>query len=121
MRLVLCSFTVNESTKVLGQKLIKSKVEELISAGKMTKTGTECIEIAKANGSWEILDSVEALIIPPNLEAELKARAKAMDFFLSLSNSKIKTLLAWVVMAKRPETRQKNLINCLECRTRTIA
>ncbi|ACE06207.1 hypothetical protein Aasi_0836 [Candidatus Amoebophilus asiaticus 5a2] len=50
-------------------KVNKEKVQKLIDGGTMTKAGLESIEIAKQNGSWTILDEVEALIIPNDLEA----------------------------------------------------
>lgn len=80
----------------------------------MTQAGLNCIEIAKQNGSWEILDSVEELTIPKDLEIELKSKANAMDFFLSLSKSIRKAMLQWLVLAKRPETRQKRIAEIAE-------
>lgn len=45
-------------------KINNAKVKHLIAAELMTQAGLESIEIAKGNGSWEILDHVEELIIP---------------------------------------------------------
>jgi uncharacterized protein YdeI (YjbR/CyaY-like superfamily) len=45
-------------------KINKEKVSELIESGLMTDAGYKSIETAKQNGSWAILDEVEALIIP---------------------------------------------------------
>ena len=71
--------------------------------------GLSCIEIAKENGSWEILDNVEELIIPKDLESELEAKENAMDFFLSLCKSVRKAMLQWLVLAKRKETRENRI------------
>lgn len=75
----------------------------------MTRAGYECIEAAKQNGSWAILDEVEELKIPEDLEKAFTAKQGAKDYFLSLSKSQRKAILQWLVLAKRPETRQKRI------------
>jgi uncharacterized protein YdeI (YjbR/CyaY-like superfamily) len=50
----------------------KEKIKQLIDNGLMTKAGLLSIETAKQNGSWIILDGVEELIIPKDLEGNLK-------------------------------------------------
>src|SRR6478672_9351967 len=47
----------------------KARVQRLIADGRMTPAGLAAIERAKANGSWETLDSVERLEIPDDLAA----------------------------------------------------
>ena len=90
-------------------KINKEKVEKLIQNNKMTKAGLKCIEIAKQNGSWTILDQVEALIEPEDLQRELANYKGAKQFFDSLNNSVKKGLLYWIISAKRTETRQKRI------------
>lgn len=90
-------------------KVNKEKVQRLIEAGLMFKAGLESIAAAKQNGSWEILDAVEELIIPEDLERAFKARGGSGDFFLSLSKSVRKAILQWLVLAKLPETRQRRI------------
>lgn len=65
----------------------KEKVRRLIEEGLMTKRGLESIEIAKGNGSWTLLDDIEALLIPADLEVEFQKRLNAKSYFLSLSKS----------------------------------
>ena len=100
--------------KSTWSKINKQKVCKLIDTGFMTKVGLDCIEVAKRNGTWEILDSVEELIIPPDLETKLMTNANAMDFFLSLSKSVRKATLQWIILAKRQETRQKRINEIVE-------
>lgn len=50
--------------KSTWSKVNKDKILVLRASGDMTPAGEVSIEVAKRNGSWEILDSVEALIIP---------------------------------------------------------
>src|SRR5690606_22432980 len=78
-------------------KINKGKVERLIADGLMTPAGLDCIETAKQNGSWTLLDSVEALQIPDDLAEAFRRHSGAASFFESLSKSVRKALLQWVV------------------------
>ena len=103
-------FFTKRKPKSTWSKINKQKVLKLIDEELMTKAGLCCIEIAKKNGSWTILDEVENLIIPADLAIELNGKANAMAFFLNLSKSVKKGMLQWLVLAKRPETRQKRIM-----------
>jgi uncharacterized protein YdeI (YjbR/CyaY-like superfamily) len=91
-------------------KVNKEKVKNLISADLMQEEGYKSIEIAKENGSWTILDSVEDLVVPNDLKKEFLAHPGSEVYFSSLSNSAKKILLYWIVSAKREETRRKRII-----------
>lgn len=88
----------------------KEKIEILRHNGKMTKAGLRSVEIAKENGSWTFLDTVEALVVPEDLLVALKKYTNAMQYYQSLSNSIKKQLLYWVLSAKRKETREKRIL-----------
>lgn len=90
-------------------KINKEKVRQLIEKGLMTNAGLESIEKAKKNGSWTILDEVEELIIPEDLEMAFNKYPGAKEYFLRLSKSIRKMMLQSLVLAKRPETRQKRI------------
>jgi uncharacterized protein YdeI (YjbR/CyaY-like superfamily) len=90
-------------------KVNKEKIRELVAAGLITKTGYESIAKAKQNGSWTMLDEVEELIIPIDLQKGFKGKNGSMNFFLSLSKSVKKGILQWLLLAKRPETRKKRI------------
>jgi uncharacterized protein YdeI (YjbR/CyaY-like superfamily) len=92
----------------------KEKVVQLTQQGKMTSAGLECITIAKQNGSWNILDTVEALLIPADLEEQFEHNSTAKSYYMSLSKSVQKAILQWLVLAKRPETRQKRIAEIIE-------
>lgn len=96
-------------------KINKVKVAQLIEKGLMTEAGYKSIAVAKENGSWTILDSVEELIVPEDLDAGLKNNVVAREFFEGLSKSSKKMMLQWLVLARRPETRQKRIAEILEC------
>ena len=98
----------------MWSRINKVKVQKLIDDGSMTKAGLACVEIAKQNGSWEILDEIEDLIVPADLEKALKTKRGSKAFFMSLSKSSKKIMLTWVTLAKRPETRQKRISEIVE-------
>jgi uncharacterized protein YdeI (YjbR/CyaY-like superfamily) len=90
-------------------KINKQKIETLTAKGLMTKAGFDVIERAKQNGSWTILDEVEELIIPSELEKAFENFENSKDYFTSLSKSKKKVLLQWIALAKTNATKQKRI------------
>lgn len=90
-------------------KINKDKIKTLIAQGLMSEAGLKSIEIAKENGSWTILDDVEELRIPEDLQQELAKYEGSFEYFDSLNKSSKKSLLYWVVSAKRDETRRKRV------------
>lgn len=101
-------------------KINKEKVQKLIDNGLMTPAGYESIETAKQNGTWTILDEVEELIIPQDLEKAFKKHKGSKEFFLSLSKTSKKMMLQWIVLAKQPETRQKRIAEIAENAERSL-
>ena len=87
----------------------KARVERLIAEGRMMPAGLAAIERAKANGSWELLDSVERLEVPDDLAAALDAQPPAAAHFAAFPPSARKMLLGWLVTARRPETRARRI------------
>jgi uncharacterized protein YdeI (YjbR/CyaY-like superfamily) len=90
-------------------KINKEKVQRLIEEGLMTPAGYASVETARQNGAWTILDEAESLVIPDDLDAALSRLSGAKAYFLGLSNSARKSILQWMLLAKRPETRQKRI------------
>ncbi len=95
-------------------KVNKNKVEILLRSGLMRDAGQKSINLAKENGSWTILDSVEAGIVPDDLRLALSEEIGAEIFFESLSKSTRKMMLYWIVSAKRPGTRAKRINEIVE-------
>lgn len=102
-------FVCKRKPKSGWSKINKEKIERLIAEGLMTEAGLKSIELAKQNGSWTLLDEVEELTVPDDLEMAFEAHAESKDFFLSLSKSIRKMILQWIAFAKKPETRQKRI------------
>ena len=90
-------------------KVNKEKIKHLIEQNLLKSAGYKTIEIAKENGSWSFLNSVENLEVPNDLELKLKYHKGAFEYFESLSKSSKKALLYWVLSAKRNETRCKRI------------
>lgn len=106
-------YTRRKPTSVWS-KVNKEKIHQLDKAGLIMPAGYKCIEIAKQNGNWTILDTVEELIIPDDLEVAFSINLGSKEFFLSLSKSAKKMILYRLVMAKREETRQKRIDEIIE-------
>ena len=91
----------------------KKRVENLIRAGLMTKAGLEKIEIAKKDGSWEILDKIYApahlLEIPADLEKAFAKNKKAKTNFENFAVFTKRQFLSWINLAKWPETRKARI------------
>ena len=92
----------------------KARVERLILDGRMAPAGLAAIERARANGSWEILDTVERLEVPEDLAAALAIRPPAAVNFAAFPPSTRKMLLGWVAVARRPETRAARITKIAE-------
>lgn len=102
-------FFSKRKEKSTWSRINKEKVQQLIDQGLMTVAGYESIEIAKQNGSWTILDEVEKLIIPADLNEAFGKHKGSKAYFQGLSKSSQKMMLSWIVLAKRPETRLKRI------------
>ncbi|MEO7174980.1 MAG: YdeI/OmpD-associated family protein [Saprospiraceae bacterium] len=107
-------FFSKRKPKSTWSKINKNKVEKLIEQGLMSEAGFKSIETAKQNGSWTILDEVEELIVPKDLEIEFAKKANSKEFFFNLSKSSKKIILYWLVSAKTIETRQRRIAEIIE-------
>jgi uncharacterized protein YdeI (YjbR/CyaY-like superfamily) len=96
----------------------KARVERLIADGRMAPAGLAAVERARANGSWEVLDSVERLEIPGDLATALEAHPLAAANFAGFPPSARKQLLGWIAFAMRPETRAARIRQVAEAAAR---
>jgi uncharacterized protein YdeI (YjbR/CyaY-like superfamily) len=87
----------------------KERVERLIAAGLMAEAGMAKITAAQQDGSWNALDAVEALEVPPDLAAALAAYPSAQTHFDAFPRSAKRAILAWISTAKTPATRAKRV------------
>lgn len=85
----------------------KDRIERLMKERRMEPAGLAKIEAAKRDGSWTLLDGVEALEVPDDLRKALGAAG--MRKFEALTPGRRKEHLRALVTAKRPETRAKRV------------
>jgi uncharacterized protein YdeI (YjbR/CyaY-like superfamily) len=85
----------------------KVRIAQLVKEGRMHPAGLAKIDAAKRDGSWSLLDSVEALEVPADLRKALGATG--MRTFEALTAGRKKEHLRALVTAKRPETRAKRV------------
>lgn len=83
----------------------KARVERLVTDGLMTRAGMAVIDRAKSTGSWTILDPVEALEVPADLQHAFEKNPKAAERYAALGVGGKKQVLWSVVSAKRDATR----------------
>ena len=95
-------------------KVNKARIEKLLAAGLMMAAGLAKIEAAKQDGSWQALDAVEALAIPPDLATALAAYPNATQYFDAFPRSVKRAILEWITLAKQPATRAKRIVETAE-------
>jgi uncharacterized protein YdeI (YjbR/CyaY-like superfamily) len=90
----------------------KVRIARLLKEGRMEAAGLAKIAAAKRNGSWTLLDSVEALEVPEDLGRALGVTG--MRKFSALTPGRRKEHLRALVTAKRPETRAKRVADIVQ-------
>ncbi|PZO13214.1 MAG: hypothetical protein DCF26_17260 [Burkholderiales bacterium] len=83
----------------------KARVLLLEAAGLMLPAGQAKVDAARADGSWNALDAVEALAIPDDLALALAAYPEAPAHFAAFPRSAKRGILEWIQNARRTETR----------------
>lgn len=107
-------FFSKRKPKSVWSKINKDKIVRLVASGEMTQAGLDSIEIAKANGSWTIMDSVEELKVPTDLSKKLKTSPIAKKYFNDMPKSEKKRMLHWIITAKQAETRERRIDKLVE-------
>lgn len=107
-------YFTKRKAKSTWSRVNKDKIEQLTAAGLMTEAGLKSVEIAKQNGSWTILDSIEALEIPEILELAFSQNEGSKQKFQTQSKSKQKLMLYGLKAAKTIPTQEKRIAEILE-------
>ncbi|WP_179352552.1 YdeI/OmpD-associated family protein [Winogradskyella vidalii] len=92
----------------------KNYIKELQEANLMHPNGNESIKVAKENGSWTALDTVEKGIIPENLQRAFDKNKNAYTNFINFAPSYKKGYLYWLNQAKREDTKQKRIAEIIK-------
>lgn len=83
----------------------KARLASLEAEGLLAPAGIRAIEVAKANGTWEMLDGPEAGIEPDEFADALDAVPSARANWDGFPKSVKKFGLTQIATARRPETR----------------
>jgi uncharacterized protein YdeI (YjbR/CyaY-like superfamily) len=95
-------------------RINKGRIARLEAAGLMEPTGASAVAVAKETGMWTLMDEVEDLVVPDDLAAAFDRHPGSREHWDSWSPSAQKMILAWIVMAKRPETRAARVTTTAE-------
>ena len=96
----------------------RARVARLTAEGGMAPAGLAAVARARANGSWQVLDSAERLEVPGDLAAALDAHPPAAGNFTAFPASTRQQLLGWVAVAVRPATRAARVARVAEASAR---
>jgi uncharacterized protein YdeI (YjbR/CyaY-like superfamily) len=87
----------------------KLRIDMLEREGRMAPAGRKVVEAAKADGTWQLLDAVEDLIIPDDLKAAFAANPGSSAYWEAFPRSVKRSILEWIVRAKKEETRSRRV------------
>lgn len=83
----------------------KQRIARLEAEGRLEPAGRAAVAAARASGMWTLMDDVEDLVVPPDLAEALERQPGARRRFDGFPPSARKQALAWIALAKRPDTR----------------
>jgi uncharacterized protein YdeI (YjbR/CyaY-like superfamily) len=92
----------------------KERVARLEAAGLMAQAGLQAVARAHENGSWDLLNDIDALVVPPDLEAVLAARPGLRDRWEASSPSQRRMALSWVTQVKSAAIRATRVARVAE-------
>ena len=87
----------------------KQRTERLVAAGRMQPAGRDAITQSKRLGLWDVMQDVDALVVPDDLQILLDKNPTATTYFETCPPSYIRNVLHWLKSAKTERTRQKRL------------
>lgn len=89
----------------------KRRVEKLMAEGLMTEHGLKKVEAARSSGSWENPGTRPGMDfqMPPEFSTALKEDPRAGETYYNLAATYQNQYLAWICLAKQPETRKKRI------------
>jgi uncharacterized protein YdeI (YjbR/CyaY-like superfamily) len=111
------SFSVRftaRNPKSTWSKINRERAGRLVGSGQMTERGQAMIDLAKRTGTWDLLADAQEGIVPVDLQALFDADPVARTHFHAFPPSTRQAILAWIVLAKRPETRRRRLLKTVE-------
>jgi uncharacterized protein YdeI (YjbR/CyaY-like superfamily) len=95
--------------KSTWSKINRDRIEKLTEQGLIAPQGQAMIDHAKKTGTWTAMVEVQQMIIPPDLKKLFDKNAKAFKNFQAFPPSSKQIILAWILNAKKPDTRTKRI------------
>ena len=87
----------------------KLRIERLEREGRLEPAGRAAVEAARANGAWSLLDAVEDLTVPDDLDAAFAEHPGSREQWDGFPPSARREILGWIVQARRPDTRERRV------------
>ena len=96
----------------------KERVARLEAEGRIEEPGRAAIERSKQSGLWDAYASVDALLVPDDLQSALRDSPEAEEFFEQTAPSYRRNVLRWIAQAKKPQTRGKRIATAVQLSSR---
>ena len=96
----------------------KERYDRLLAAGLVTDAGRLAAEAAKADGGWDRLNDVDALVEPDDLADALNADPAARSYWDAFPASARRGILEWISNAKRESTRAQRIATTVDLASR---
>ncbi|MDR6806261.1 uncharacterized protein YdeI (YjbR/CyaY-like superfamily) [Dyadobacter sp. BE34] len=96
----------------------KERADRMTEAGLMCAEGQAMIDLAKETGAWDALETAGNALIPDDLQLAFDANKAAFENFAKFAPSSKRLILEWILNAKRPETREKRIVQSVEMAAR---
>jgi len=101
-------------------KINRERAEEMMRQGLMMPAGQAVIDRAKEIGTWDALADAQNLIIPADLQKLFDENDTAFNNFQVFPPSSKRAILEWIMTAKKPETRQRRIVQTVELAAENI-
>jgi len=99
----------------MWSKVNCNKVAALIAEGRMQPAGLRQVELAQADGRWDLAyDSQSKITVPADFQSELDKNSQAQEFFNTLNSVNRYAILRRIQIAKKPETRSARVQKYIE-------
>lgn len=92
----------------------KQRFAVLDSEGRISESGRQAALAAQADGSWDRLADVDALVEPADLLAAFEKTPSARSHWDAFPPSTRRGILEWILNAKRPATRSQRIAETVD-------
>lgn len=92
----------------------KQRFAALDSEGRVADSGRQAAQAAKADGSWDRLVDVDALVEPADLLTAFESNPTARPHWDAFPPSARRGILEWILNAKQPSTRSQRIAETVD-------